>query len=395
MSRQTSLWLLVVGGLVLLLSACATAPAPTPTAAPKPAPAAAPTAAPAAAPTTAPAAAPTAAPAATATTAAPAAAPTQAAAAPVVLKHASTLTNDLGLAQSQVWFWKEVETRSKGRVKVEFYWTESLAKSADILDAISSGLADIGEVIPGYHPAKTPLGTIQSLPWLQVNSMETAVASAATLGSLPEGKAELDKFGVKFLYASGADTYTAFSKAPIRTLEDFKGKKVRGYGELNTWTSAAGGTPVAMTFPEIYTGLERGLVDVALHIYSTARAYKWYEVVKYATEASMGAVGNYEVLINNKSWAKIPPDVQAIITEMAEKEWPKKSWEMIKADEEKSRELVLASKVEKIELSPTERARWVALAEPIWAKWADTQEKQGLAGKKFLQAWQDALKKVR
>lgn len=383
---STRVWLFGLTVFALLLAACSAAPA-APTAAPTAAPKAAPAAAPTAAPTAAPAK-PTAVPAAAAPTQAPAAAAGQ----PIVLKFASTVTTGLALSDVHIWFWNEIQKRSNGRVKVEFYWAESLAKAPDVLDAVSSGLADIGEVVPGYHPAKTPLGTVQTLPFLQVSPGEVGAASNYYWDNLPAAKAENDKYGVIHLYSNGVDTYKVFSKKPVATLADMKGLKARGYGELNTWTQAAGGSPVAMTFPEIYQGLERGMMDATLHVYSTARAYKWQEVVKYVTEGKLGSVGNQEVVISKKSWDKLPADVQKMINDLARKEWPAKLQELIMADENNSKKVVLDSGVKQVEISNDEWLRWQALAKPIWDKWVDNMNKQGLPGKQALEVWQAGLK---
>lgn len=60
--------------------------------------------------------------------------------------------------QSRVWeAWaKSIEEQSGGALKVEFYYQQALAKLADNFEAVSSGLADIGVVIPGYDRAKMP-----------------------------------------------------------------------------------------------------------------------------------------------------------------------------------------------------------------------------------------------
>ena len=62
------------------------------------------------------------------------------------------------------WLVREVEKRSKGRLKVEYYWAGSLIPAKKTVDGLKSGIADLAFVNSDYAPGKLPLCTVGSLP---------------------------------------------------------------------------------------------------------------------------------------------------------------------------------------------------------------------------------------
>ena len=51
------------------------------------------------------------------------------------------------------WWGQEVEKRSNGEIKVQFFWANSLVKWQDCLPAMQSGITDMCWVSSSYHPA--------------------------------------------------------------------------------------------------------------------------------------------------------------------------------------------------------------------------------------------------
>jgi hypothetical protein len=59
---------------------------------------------------------------------------------------------------------REVEKRSGGRLKIEYYWSGSLLPAKETVSGLKTGVADLGFVHSGYEPGKLPLSTVASLP---------------------------------------------------------------------------------------------------------------------------------------------------------------------------------------------------------------------------------------
>jgi TRAP-type C4-dicarboxylate transport system substrate-binding protein len=124
---------------------------------------------------------------------------------------------------------------------------------------------------------------------------------------------EMEKVGVKHV-SWMQDTKGGFAtKFSLKTMEDFKGKRIRVPTELGSHTvKALGGAPAFMGGGEVYMALQRGTVDGAISSVASFCDRKYYEVTKYVTEPDfMFAV--YGCLMNLKKWNDLPADVQKIL----------------------------------------------------------------------------------
>jgi len=123
---------------------------------------------------------------------------------------------------------------------------------------------------------------------------------------------EFENRGVKVLYWMDYGFMTLIGKKPIRTLEEFKGKRIRGYGEISTeMIKNLGGAPVFLSVGEVYIGLQRGTMDGVLTSLGTAFERKFYEVVKYCLLFRDGELNvPPPVLMNLKKLKEIPPELQ-------------------------------------------------------------------------------------
>jgi TRAP-type C4-dicarboxylate transport system substrate-binding protein len=83
----------------------------------------------------------------------------------MILKASIQTPANMPFAQILYWWLDEVEKRSGGRIKFERYPGESLAKAAEQLDALESGMADVSLFVTTYTPGKIPLNTLTALPF--------------------------------------------------------------------------------------------------------------------------------------------------------------------------------------------------------------------------------------
>jgi len=79
---------------------------------------------------------------------------------------------------------------------------------------------------------------------------------------------------------------------------------------------ALGGSPVRIAGGEIYSALEKGVVDGACWPALGALDYKWYEVAKYHVRPVFGEDYNH-LLVNVNSWNRLPKDLQDLLSKAA------------------------------------------------------------------------------
>jgi TRAP-type C4-dicarboxylate transport system substrate-binding protein len=132
--------------------------------------------------------------------------PADAADKPLVLKFSTWTSKKSTYVPSNTWILKEVEKRSKGRLKIEFYYSGSLVPARETLKGLQTGVADIALVPTSYAPGKSPLSTVGSNPMTGQRFYSTAMGFSE-VAKLPEVKAELDRYNVRYLSFSNNSVY--------------------------------------------------------------------------------------------------------------------------------------------------------------------------------------------
>ncbi len=311
---------------------------------------------------------------------------------PLVFKFASWTPPQVNFAREGAWIVREMEKRSQGRIKIEYYWSNSLIPAKQIMDALQKGVADIAFVNPNYQPGKTPLLTVTSLPATGAWDMCPTSKALQGLMEMPEVKAELDGLNIRYLGPLTNDSYGVWtSKKQVRNLGDLKGLKLRAIGNHANLLHALGGVPVSLGAPEIYQAIEKGTLDGALANPSFALGYKWDEVTKYYYNIPFGGLGQY-VAINKSSWDKIPPDMQKRIGALHDIACGTAQEIYQGGGEALLAAVVAKGKITLTQPSPEDIAKLMKVSkEKIWDDWVDKMNKKGLPGQKVLDRWLELL----
>jgi len=258
---------------------------------------------------------------------------------------------------------KQIADKSGGRLKVNTYPGGQLYGSQDIFGAIQKGLIEMCEIPTGYWGGSIPLYKLPDTPFLIADNSEWRAWLEGGLWQVWTREAE--KVGLKALGMTGWNGLQAFSRYPIRTLDDAKGHKWRVY---NPTTAAAvkalGASPITMGFPATYQALQRGVMDAAYGGVTWAYAFKWHEVGKYITKVDFGLPPT-GIFVNKKAFDALPPDLQAIVVK-AGQDYQSVGWDIVeiftkkkwKAFEEEGNDIYVLPKAE--------RDRWMAKARYLW-----------------------------
>jgi len=111
---------------------------------------------------------------------------------------------------------------------------------------------------------------------------------------------------------TGTHGYQLILRNALNADGDLKGLKIRGTQSYFGVIKALGGTPVVLPIPDVYSALEKGVVDGVAAPAAGIYTLKWYEVVHYRLRPTFGT-SNQPLLYNMAAWAKLTPEEQKII----------------------------------------------------------------------------------
>lgn len=116
--------------------------------------------------------------------------------------------------------------------------------------------------------------------------------------------------------AVGTSGYHCYLREPLSEEGDWNGRRIRGVATYVPVIEALGGAALNTDMGEVYSGLERGVVDGACAPQSVLRATRHYEVAPYRTEPTFGQLVSY-IAINLDSWNGLSDEQREALTEAA------------------------------------------------------------------------------
>lgn len=216
-------------------------------------------------------------------------------------------------------FAKRIAEVTENRIKIQVFAAGELVPALNVFDAVSAGTVEVGSGAAYYWAGKVPAGQ-----WF----------SAVPFGFNSQGINS-------WFYGGGGlelweETYAPFNVVPrpqgntgvqmggwfrkeMNTIEDFKGLKMRIPGLGGKVVAKAGGTVVLLPAGELFTSLERGVID-ALEWVGPLHDLRmgFYKAAKYYYYPGWHEPGTcLEVIFNKKIYDGLPKDLQAAIDAVA------------------------------------------------------------------------------
>ena len=173
-------------------------------------------------------------------------------------------------------------------------------------------------------------------------------------------------------------------KAP-KTLEDWKGMRVRALGPGGDAMRTLGAVPTSVPAPEVYTALERGTFQAASFPFSYAfAAYKLYEVSKWYTMGMQFGIVNNAWVFSQTAYAKLPAEYKKLMEE-AKPQFYKVAKEAYRKADERDIPLFDKAGLERITFTPETLKPFVDKAgKPVWDKWVADNKAKGLPAQEAL-----------
>lgn len=274
-------------------------------------------------------------------------------------------------------FCDEIKKRTNGRVEIAYYPGGTLLSPVKMFNGVVTGIADMGVSHISYTRGRFPVTEVFALP---LGFPSGYVASKVDQDFYNKFKpAEWDSVQLLYINSSGPLIVQTIAK-PVRTLEDFKGLKIRATGETADIVKALGALPVPLEMPDVYESLRRAVLDGIMVDLSTLKYWKFAEVVKNVTATwRLGTGYTFYFVMNKAKWNGLPPDIQKIFMEVAAETqdaqsrlWNEMDLEGLEAFKKENGQL--------ISLSDAEAARWIKSVEPLMANYKKEMISKGFKG---------------
>lgn len=172
--------------------------------------------------------------------------------------------------------------RSGGKLKLEIYPSQQLGTERECLELLQIGSLDMTKVSVGVLENFAHKMTVLGLPFLFRDRQHSFDVLDGPIGQelLDDGK----KYWLKGLgyYDAGSRSFYTMHK-PIHTPDDLQGQKIRVMESATAvrMVQELGGSPTPISWGELYTSLQQGVVDGAENNPPSFYLSRHYEVCKF------------------------------------------------------------------------------------------------------------------
>ncbi len=212
-------------------------------------------------------------------------------------------------------YFAKIKEATNGEIEWKLVGGAQLANGPGTPDAVKDGLMDAGLVMAPYVPKMLPATNMifsQSLIGDDFLASIGAMNEVLMLGC-EECKKEFHDNNAVGFGGYGVTPYEFLCRGHPQTIDDLKGKKIRGSGGGVNIIELVGGTPVAMPPNDATTALERGALDCVLGGVQWLRSFGYMDVVDTVIEAPMGMGGPPVLMyVNRDVWQSMTPEQRKV-----------------------------------------------------------------------------------
>ena len=234
----------------------------------------------------------------------------------IELQHTCINGQLLWCKHQRVYFVPNVQERTEEQVTLNITSFPELGLAGtDTASLLADGTLGMTEIYGGYVGGEFPTLAVQYI-WGLWPDHETHYRVLTNIAPDLDQviKEELDAQVLMRNWIAGDDQFF-FSNQRLETPEDFQGLKTRSHSsELSDWINHMGAAAQFMAFAEVYTALERGVIDAAVTGANPGLSQRFYEVAEYMN-GRLFSFNSTTNVVNGDVWDSIPADIQQIMLE--------------------------------------------------------------------------------
>jgi TRAP-type mannitol/chloroaromatic compound transport system substrate-binding protein len=268
-------------------------------------------------------------------------------------------------------FAQRVGERSGGRLTIEPLAVNSIVSSSESLDAVGAGILQAQHSGPGYFSGKDAafalLGDLQG----GFETPEQMQQWMQTSGGLELARELYARYNVYFVGGVWFGMEALVSKKPIRKMAEFNGVKIRAPQGLGQDIFLRfGAAPVNLPGSEVYTALERGVVDASdWGTLAMNQDLGFHKLAPYPIYPGFHSMPMPDFAVNMDQWNALPDDLKVLV----EEEVRQFATEMIEGNRAADEKVVAQADelgFEVIDLPAEERRKFREMARGVWKEYA-------------------------
>lgn len=212
--------------------------------------------------------------------------------------------------------WAEnVAALTNGRVTIEMLPVGSIVQHTETQDAVAAGIIDGHITDTSYFAGKDSAFSLIANPVGAYGSPSEMLNFIEYGGGKELMNELLNPYGLQFIGATTPGLEAFISKVPLDGVDDLKGLKMRApEGLVQNVFLAAGAAPVNLPGSEVFTSLDKGVIDAADYtVFSTNQMQGMHDVAGHPVYPGFHSMPLVEVSINKTTWDSMPEDIQAIL----------------------------------------------------------------------------------
>lgn len=264
---------------------------------------------------------------------------------------------------------EDLRKRSGGKLALKIYPSQQLGTERECLELLQIGSLDMTKVSVGVLENFAPKTKVLGLPFLFRDRQHSFDVLDGPIGEmlLNEG----DKYWLKGLgyYDAGSRSFYTMNKA-IEKPSDLEGEKIRVMESATAveMVKALGGSPTPISWGELYTSLQQGVVDGAENNPPSFYLSRHYEVCKYYSLDEHTVLPDM-LLIGTYVWNKLSEQEQLWLQASVKESVKYQRILWAEAEAEALREVQKAG----VEIFRPDKSLFAEKVTPIYESYKDTE----------------------
>ncbi len=289
--------------------------------------------------------------------------------------------NDAACCELWPQLFEQIEEETNGRLVITTYWSgQHPYEGEDLLKVVKDGQAELGYFIGSYASAAEPVFGADGIPMLFPNDLEKHWAAQSALWGNFEGNREgvledilQERWNASMVHMMPGGQTDIFTVGyDVDGLDSLKGHKVRTYSsDFASFVQVLGGTPVPISFSEVYTALATNLIDGVITAASNADSAGFFEYADTVNRWTIN-ISCDAMIVSLDALNSLPDDVREVFVRVMHESATKP--EMLDVERDQATREKVESEGVKI-FTPSAESQQAVLEkveEAIWEPWIET-----------------------